>query len=63
MALLQDTDALAAARDVLHDGERDAVTVRGRRVEVAIEPPLPLRLLVPRLATRAVADAGPEPTP
>jgi hypothetical protein len=63
MALLQDEDPRAAARDALSHGDSGSVAVDGRRVTVEIAPPLPLHLLLPRLRARATADAGPEPAP
>jgi hypothetical protein len=63
MALLQDGDPLAAARELLPAGERHGVTLRGRRVTVALTPRLPLGLSLPALRVRAMADAGPEARP
>jgi hypothetical protein len=63
MALLQGDDPLAAARELLAGTDRDAVTVHGRRVTVAIPPRLPFHLVLPELEARATADAGPEPRP
>ena len=64
MALLQDGDPRAAARDALPAAERAAATVRwtGRRVTVTLPAPPPLRAL-PGLGARATADAGPDPAP
>jgi hypothetical protein len=61
MALLQGDDPVAAARELLT--ARDRVSVRGRRVTVAIRPRLPLHLALPQLDAHATADAGPEPRP
>jgi hypothetical protein len=63
MALLQDGDPAAAARELLPGRDRGGVTVRGRRVSVALAPRLPLHLALPGLRVRASADAGPEPRP
>jgi hypothetical protein len=63
MALLQDGDPAAAARELLPARDHAAVTVRGRRVSVALAPRLPLHLALPGLRVRASADAGPEPQP
>lgn len=63
MALLQGEDPLAAAREPLAARERAGVTVRARRVTVAITPRLPFGLALPPLRARATADAGPEPHP
>jgi Flp pilus assembly protein TadG len=61
IALLQDREPRAAARDALPGGarERSAIAVDGRRVTVSVRPALPL--LAARLTGRATADAGPEP--
>ena len=61
MALLQDTDARAAALAALPADERDRATinVERRRVTVTLPPPR----LLPHLEATASADAGPEPTP
>jgi Flp pilus assembly protein TadG len=63
MALLQGGDPRDAARELLSPRDRDGVTVRARRVTVAITPRLPLHLTLPQLTARASADAGPEPGP
>jgi hypothetical protein len=63
MALLQDGDPAAAARDLLPPRDRDGVTVRGRRVTVTLEPRLPLHLTLPGLRVRSTADAGPAVRP
>ena len=61
IALLQDRDPAAAARDSLPDGTRASVRVEGRRVSVAIRPRVPL--VARLLRTRVTAHAGPEPAP
>ena len=63
IALLQDRDPAAAARDALPADVRDtaAVRVRGRRVTVAVRPRVPL--VARLLRARITAHAGPEPTP
>jgi hypothetical protein len=61
MALLQDEDARAAARDALPEGDRAraTITVGRRTVTVTLPPAAPI---APLDAT-ASADAGPEPSP
>ena len=61
IALLQDRDPAGAARAALPDGARAAVRVEGRRVAVAVRPRVPL--VAGLLRARAVAHAGPEPSP
>jgi hypothetical protein len=63
VALLQDADAEAAARDALPSKSRAGATIRlsGRRVTVSVRPRLPL--IARHLEARVVADAGPEPRP
>jgi hypothetical protein len=63
IALLQDRDAAAAARESLPDDVRRsaAVDVEGRRVTVSVRPRVPL--VAGLLRTRVSAHAGPEPTP
>lgn len=63
IALIQDRDPAAAARDALPDDVREAaaVHVRGRRVTVAVRPRVPL--VARLLHTRVTAHAGPEPAP
>ena len=58
-------DAEAAARAALPEWSRErvAVTVRGRRVRVRLEPPSVVPGLADVLATTAAADAGPSPDP
>ena len=63
MALLQGGDPRGVARALLPARDRGGVTVRARRVTVAITPRLPLHLKLPQLTARATADAGPEPRP
>ena len=61
IALLQDRDARTAAREALPAHGRARIRVEGRRVTVTVRPAVPV--LAERLAGRATADAGPEPTP
>ena len=61
IALLQDRDPAAAARDSLPEGTRAAVRVQGRRISVAVRPRVPL--VARLLRTRVTAHAGPEPAP
>ena len=63
IALIQERDASAAARDAMPETvRRDAVVaIADRRVTVTVEPHVPL--LARRLTARATADAGPEPVP
>jgi hypothetical protein len=64
MALLQDADPKAAAREALPDADRGAtIDVHGRRVTITLDPPAPLHALLPRLQAYATADAGPEAAP
>jgi hypothetical protein len=64
LALLQDADPERAARAALPAAGRGAwIRVRGRRVTVTLDPPGPLRRLLPRLDATATADAGPETAP
>jgi hypothetical protein len=58
IALIQDRDARAAARDTLPAGarHRTRVAVRGSRVNVTVRPHVPL--LAARLEAHATADAG-----
>lgn len=62
MALLQGGEAGRAARDAVPGWARDRMTVsvRGRRVEVVLRPPAPVRAVGDGLAARAVATAGAE---
>jgi hypothetical protein len=61
VSLLQGTDPAAAARAALPgwSSERATVRVSGRRIEIRIRPRTVIPLLADRLATVAVADAGP----
>ena len=61
IALLQDRDPAAAARDALAKGTRASVRVNGRRVSVAVRPRVPL--VARLLRTQVTAHAGPEPLP
>jgi hypothetical protein len=63
VALLQDGDPRAAAREALPEAarERARFTLDGRRITVTVRPRVPL--LARALAARASADAGPEPAP
>ncbi len=63
VALLQDRDAHAAARDALPAAARGRATVAldGGRVRVAVRPRVPL--LASRLEARVTADAGPRSAP
>jgi hypothetical protein len=63
IALLQDRDAGAAAREALPARSRRTATVRidGRRITVAVRPRVPL--VARLLRTSVTAHAGPEPTP
>jgi hypothetical protein len=65
MALLQDADGAAAARDALpaRARERASVRVRDRVVTVTVRPSTPVGFLRGRLAATASAHAGPEPAP
>jgi hypothetical protein len=61
IALLQERDASAAARDALPRAARarSRITVRGSRVAVAVRPRVPL--LSRLLSARVTADAGSAP--
>jgi hypothetical protein len=63
IAILQDRDAAAAAREALPGSmrRRAVVRVRGRRITVAVRPRVPL--VARLLRSRVSADAGPEPAP
>ena len=63
IALIQDGDPRAAARDNLPRAARrhSRTTLEDRRVTVTVRPRVPL--LARWLTARATADAGPEPTP
>jgi hypothetical protein len=60
IAILQDRDPHAAAREAVPGGS-PRIEVRGRRVSVAVPPTVPV--LARQLTGHATADAGPEPTP
>jgi hypothetical protein len=63
IALLQDADPRAAARDALPKAMRSraAVELDDTRVRVAVRPRVPL--FARRLEAHATADAGPAPKP
>jgi hypothetical protein len=63
IALLQDRDAAAAAREALLGAahRRTEIAVHDRRVTVAVRPRVPV--LAGRLTARVTADAGREPAP
>jgi hypothetical protein len=65
MALLQDGNALAAARAALPNGARDRarIEVHGRRITVRLRPGVPIPALADTLTAEATANAGPEPSP
>jgi hypothetical protein len=65
MAMLQDGDARAAAREALPTGTRNraAITVRGHRITVRVRPRTPLPFLTGALTATETADAGSEPSP
>jgi len=65
MALIQDTDARAAARDALPPAARAAATIRirDRRVTVTVRPRTHLAFLGDSLTATASAHAGPVPPP
>jgi hypothetical protein len=65
IALLQEADPRAAARDSLPDwaAERASVRVDGRRVRVRLRPPSPLLALARLLEAHGEADAGPDRAP
>ena len=62
MALVQDADPRAAARDVVPEDDRRGmrIAVRGRRVTVEIIPRLPVPGVRSRLAYTSTSDAGPK---
>jgi hypothetical protein len=61
VALLQDRDAAAAARESVPGWSRKRMSVRviGRRVRVVLRPVSPLHGLASLLEARGEADAGP----
>ncbi len=61
VALLQDADPKAAARDAVPgwSRERMSVSVDGRRVRVRLRPPSPIPALADLLEASRIADAGP----
>jgi hypothetical protein len=63
MAILQDEDPRAAAREALpeHARGRSTVTVRGRRVAVEVRPRTLVPFLSATLAASASANAGAAP--
>jgi len=65
MALLQDADAAAAAREALPlpARHRAEIHVDGRRITVTVRPATQPPFLASALASTASADAGPEPSP
>ncbi len=65
MALIQDSDATAAARAALpaSAGERATIWISGREVTVTVRPSTPIAFLQNRLGATATAAAGPEPVP
>ena len=62
IALIQERDPRAAARDALPRSvrRRATTTLSGRRVTVTVRPRVPL--FAAWLTARATADAGPEPS-
>ncbi len=63
MALIQDTDAAAAARAALPASSRERATVRisGRAVTVTVRPASQVAFLAGRLSHTSTAYAGPPP--
>jgi hypothetical protein len=63
VAILQDSDARAAARHALPAWARPraSIVLKGRRVRVRVRPRGPVRVLTGMLAATAAADAGPAP--
>jgi hypothetical protein len=61
MAILQEADPAAAARDAVPGWSRRRMTVRvvGRRVHVQMRPPSPIAALAKLLRADATASAGP----
>lgn len=63
VALLQDGDAKAAARDAVGASAGSIeVEVRGRLVTVEVRPRMPIKTLEPIFTATRSADAGPEPS-
>jgi hypothetical protein len=65
MALLQEADPRAAAREALSRSarERARIEIRGRTVTVRVRPRMPLAPLEDLLTAETKATAGPEPRP
>jgi len=63
VALLQDADPRAAAREALPGWARRSasIVVDGRRVRVRVRPRGPVPALARRLASQGAAHAGPAP--
>ena len=63
MAIIQDTDARAAAGAALPRGARDRATIRveGREITVTVRPDTTVGFLADALSATAIAAAGPEP--
>ncbi len=63
MALIQDTDARAAAQEALPPAARPRATIRidGRAVTVTVRPETLVGFLTDTLSATASASAGPEP--
>jgi hypothetical protein len=61
VAILQETDPAAAARDAVPGWSRRRMTVRvvGRRVHVQMRPPSPIAAITKLLRADATASAGP----
>lgn len=62
VAMLQDEDPAAAARDAVPGWSRRRIAVRvaGRRVHVRMRPPSPIGAIAGMLESNRWADAGPE---
>jgi hypothetical protein len=65
MAVLQDGDPRAAARESLPPAtrRRSTIAIRGSRITVRIRPRTPIPGLASTLTASATADAGPGPSP
>jgi hypothetical protein len=63
VAMLQDRNPEAAAREALPDGARKAarIAVKGRRITVEVPPRGPVPAINAQLVAHAAADAGPVP--